>query len=1080
MARSRNQNEIISSLLDFFHIAQPSLDTKPGTVSRDLLVEGISAQLARLYDELNRVSTLQSLRLALGIDLDRLGDNFGIKRNRGSTATGPALLTFNVLDTDISVSKGDNITARNGSTFVVVNSIVISSVLSSRYKATAARFRSDLDFVGITDQFAVEILVQATASGVQGNISKYSLSKTSISGINNVTNVVPFGGGNGTEDDTAFRNRILAVFSGANTGTALGYKNAVSSDPSVIDAIVIEPGDSLMTRDGTQVTIAADGTRTIVSEGTGGKVDIYVFGVRVQESVDSFIYRDLSNTGNPKNSKNDFVLGQIAADAGKTVTRKRLDNIQNGVVPSQPVNNIIEVSGTNSGANYLEKSVDNLGRISGNFELIRDTGAFGGSPWGFDRMRWINDRIKDFSEDKTKQIFNGQDSLGFSDVLKIGTVVQNIPVVNENSKINPGDRSVIQLAHYPVNNVTRVFNVTTGERYVVANQNPSGSVGSNTTGSIIISGKSLPAVSDILQVDYTWLFSYDPYFDFDNRLTKNNPRTVKDSIDWGFSNAVRREKVTLISTGTFLTATTTHPISSVISVNAFSIDSGSITLSSGRLALIVSDTIVNVISIVRVSDQAELWNTNKSDGTFSGKTIFFPTDSSAKFNDIVNVVYNTIDVFNAATQGNFNGNSITIVPSTTATAGKLVECNYIANVATILPSTLLSALPAIRSGNYFSTTSSGLIGSQPTTHIFAGSSILSNLRQAPSNLGLTIAGSISPGIITASGTTIFGVFDTVFTVATGGLKQDLSTALKKALGLSSKSTIPNTIRIARIASVSRVTTTANLEVLSNDYSYDVKGYHLFDNSFVKEESIADETLKLTEFILPSTSNNTSSIPVSGNRLQITFYYTVTSDSENVSFSKSGTLYTNKKFALVDTIAISSGFTSGGSATATLTVSNLNQPTTRSRYKVLYDYLGPKTNERINIRFNTDKLIADSTFTVEGTRPINADVLIKSSIPVLVDVTIRIGVTTEFINSTTIVLQNVQDAITSALNATALNTKVDASDLINQAYTVTGVDSARIIFFNRTGRTGSVLSIKAGKNEFIRANTVTPELENGQS
>jgi hypothetical protein len=479
-----------------------------------------------------------------------------------------------------------------------------------------------------------------------------------------------------------------------------------------------------------------------------------------------------------------------------------------------------------------------------------------------------------------------------------------------------------------------------------------------------------------------------------------------------------------------------------------------------------------------VSDQAELWNTSKADGTFSGQTIFFPTDSAAVFEDVVTVVYNTVDVFNASTQGSFNGNVITIVPSAIATAGTLVECTYIANVSAILPSTLLPALPAIRSVNAFTTTGGANVGCQPTTHIFASSAILANLRQAPSNLGLTIAGSISPGIITVSGTTIFGVFDAVFTVATGGLKQDLSTALKKALGLTSKSSIPNTIRVSRIAKVARVTTSSSLDVLSVDHEYDVKGYHLYDNSFVKEESIADGTLKLTEFVLPSTPGNLSSVPVSGNRLQITFYYTVSSDSENVSFSKSGTLYTNKRFALVDTIAISSGFTSSGSATATLTVSNFNQPSTRSRYKAFYDYLAPKTNERINIRFNFDKLIGDSTFNIENTRPINADVLVKSSVPVLVDVTMRIGVTDEFVNSTTIVLQNVQDAITAGLNATALNTKVDASDLVNQAYTVTGVDSARIIFFNKTGKTGSVLSIKAGKNEFIRANTVNIELENG--
>ncbi len=1076
MARIRTQSEIISSLLDFFRVAQPSMDTKPGSVARDLAVEGVAAQIARLYDELSRVSTLQSLRLALGIDLDRFGDNFGVKRLRPTKATGPAILTFPSIETDISVNKGDVITARNGAVFLATSSFVISSVFANQYRANATRLRSDLDFVGITDGFAIEALVEASAVGTQGNISKYSLVNTSIAGITNVTNVVAFGGGRAAEEDAAFKNRILSVFSGANTGTALGYKNAVTADPAVIDAIVIEPGDDLMTRDGTQVSVAEDGTRTIISEGSGGKVDVIIFGTRLQEVVDSYIYRDLSNTQDPTHPKNDFVLGQIAADANKTVTRKRLDNTKAGVYPNQPVNNIIEISGSVSGANFLEETTDSLGRTTGNYRLIRDTGAFGGSPWGFDRLQWVSDRASS-AEEKTKQIFNGQDSLGFPDVLEITDITQNISVTNENSTVAASNRSSIQLAHFPTTNVTRVFNVTTGERYVVNSQNPDGTGSTNLTGRILVSGKSLPAVSDILQVDYTWVYTYDPYFDYDNRLTTNNPRSVRDSIDWGFSNAVRRELATLIASGSFLTATVVHPISSIISVNVFSTSTNDIILSSGRLSVVVDENISNVVSVVRVSDGAELWNTEELDGTFSGLTVFLPTDTAGEFGEEVNVTYNAIDVFNATTTGNFNGNVITVVPSTTATAGKLVECSYIANVNVLLPSTLLPALPAIRSGYGFILYSTCNVGNQPTSHIFSAPGVVqSNLRQAPSNLSLTIAGSISPGTITVTGLTISGVVDAVFTVATGGLKQDLSTVLKSVLGLSSKTTVPSNVRLARITKVEKVTTTNALEVLTVDETYDVKGYKLLDNTFVKSESVSDTFLKTTEFTLPSTPNNLDNVPVSGNRLRVTFYYTTSSDSENVSFSKSGTLHTNKRFVLVDTIGVSSGFTSGSSSAATLTVSNLNQPTTRSRYKTTYDYLAPKTNERITIRYNYDRLITDAAIAIENTRPINADVLGKSSTPVLIDTIIKIGVLEEFINTSTIVLQNVQDAITTALNATSLNTKVDQSDLVTQAYTVTGVDSARVIFFNRTGQTGSVLNIKAQKNEFLRANTVTIELE----
>lgn len=1075
MARIRSQTEIIQSLLDFFRIAQPSLDTKPGTVSRDLFVESISAQIARLYNELARISNLQSLRLALGIDLDRLGDNFAIKRNRGSKSTGITVLTFLSLDSDLAVNQGDIITARNGATFIASNSTAISVVNASQYKAKASQLRSDLDFVGITDEFAIEILVEATATGTQGNISKFSINQSSIAGITNVTNTVAFGGGSGAESDTAFRTRILAVFNGANTGTQKGYENAVKADPAVIDAIVIQPGDSLMTRDGTQVSIAEDGTRTIISEGTGGKVDVLVYGIRLQETIDTFIYRDLSNTGDPTNTKNDFVLGQIAADAGKTVTRKRLDDIAANQLPTQPINNIVKVSGSISGSNFIEQSIDNLGRTTGNYVLVRDTGSFSGSPWGFDRLRWIDNKIS-FTEDKTKSIINGQDVLGYPDVLQIDNAFQTISIVNENSKVSATDRSSINLAHFPISNVTRVFNLTTGERYTVLNQNPDGSGSINNNGRIIISGKSLPAISDTLQIDYSWNFSYDPYFDFDNKTTKNNPRTVRDSIDWGFSNAVRRERTTLISTGSFLSATTTHPISSVISVNIFESDASVITLSSGILAVTVTNLVSNVISIIRVSDGAELWNTNKLDGTFSSFVIFFPTDTPGIFGNSVTIVYNAVDVYNATTSGSFNSNVITIVPSASATIGAIVECNYIANITTLLPVTLLPTLPAVRSSNAFNTTIASGIGCQPTTHIFSNNTIVTNLRQAPSNLGLTISGSISPGVITITGKTIMMVMDSVMTVSTAGLKQDLSGVLRNALGLNSNVSLPTNIRIARVSKVQKVTANGNNDVLSIDNEYDIKGYHILDNSYVKNESIADSDLKLTEFILPSTSNNTNFIPQVGNKLKVTIYYTTSSDSENISFSKSGTLYSNKRFVTIDTIGISSGFTSGGSSASTLTITNLNQPSSRSRYKSSYKYVAPKTNERISIDYNYDRLITDSTFAIEAARPINADVLVKASTGILIDVTMKIGVTNEFINNSTIVLQNVQDAITATLNATQLGTKVDASDLINQAYTVSGVDSARILFFNKNGKIGSVLKIQAQKNEFLKANNITITLD----
>jgi len=1078
MARIRSSNEIILALLDFYRNAQPNLDTKPGTVSRDLLVDGFASQLSRLYEELARTSSLQSLRLALGSDLVNLASNFGVFKKNGSKSSGPVLFTFNSLTSDIPINKGDIVTARNGATFVVSNGLVVSSVFANSFKAIASQFRTDLDLAGISDQYAVQVQVEATATGIQGNISKYSIVSTSTSGVSNVLNVVPFGGGKAAEDESAFRSRILSVFSGSNTGTSLGYKNAVLSDPATIDAVVIEPGDTLMTRDGTQVFTAENGTKTIISEGSGGKIDIYVFGARLQEVLDSYIYRDLSNTGNATNPANNFVLGQLSTDDNKTVTKKRLDDLANGILPSQPINNVIQVSGSLSGNNFIEKSVDSLGRVSGNYEIIKDTGAYGGSPWGFDKLSWISDRVSGFKEDTTKGIFDGQDSLSFSDITEIQTIQQNISIVNENSKVLPSDRSMIQLSHYPISNVTRVFNVSTGERYVIVNQNPNGTGSVNNTGKIQISGGSLPAVNDILQTDYTWLFTYDPNFDYDNKANKNNIRAVQDSVDWGFSNIVKREQATLITTSSTLTVTTTHPINSVISVNVFKNETNAVSYVSNRLSVVVNFPVTNVVSVIRTSDNAELWNTNKLDGTFSGFTIFLPTDTSASVGNLIEVVYNAVDVFNVDnSEGSFNDNKITIVPSATAIAGTIVEVNYIANINTLLPSLTLANLPAIRAGNYFNTTNLNNIGNQPTSHIFSNTGgIIQNLRSAPTRLALTISGSISPGVITVSGTTIFGVLDVVYTVGTSGLKQDLRSALRTALGLTSVSDIPSNLKIARLISLEKVETTSNLDVLNILNSFDIKGYGIRENTFVKNEAVADLTLGVTEISLPNTVNNNDNLPQVGERLKVSFYYILENSSENVLFSKGGTLYTNKSFAFVDSVVISSGFTSGSSSSALLTISNQNQPTTGSRYSVIYDYIAPKQNERITIDYNYNQLIGDATLAVENTRPINADVLVKESPSIKVDIEMNIVLTDDFINNGNTVKQNVQDIVTSTLNSNKLGLTIDSSDLINAAYTIDGVDRVRVLFFNKSDLAGSVLSITAQKNEYIVANDVVINIE----
>src|SRR5579885_518108 len=569
MVTIRSTNELILGLIDFFKLTAPDADVKAGTVVRNLFIDAPANQIALLYDELSKISSQQSIRLVIGADLDKLAKNFGLTRKSATPSSGVGLLTFSSIPATVSINKGDIVTASNGIGFAVLNGLSVSPSSLNFYKSVATKYRNDLDFLGITDQYAVEITVQATTNGTAGNISKYSLNRTSISGASNVTNVVDFTGGNNQEDDATFRNRILSIFSGSSIGTSIGYRNAALSTSGVQDAVVIGPGDPLMTRDGTIVISDNNGNLTIISEGGGGKVDIYILGSNLTQNTDSFIYHDLSNNNDPTSIKNNFILGQIATDVNKTITQKRLDDIANNQLPTQPVDAILQVSGSLSGSNFLPKSVDQFGRVSGNFDLIKDNGVYGRSPWATDALAWISDRISDFSEDKIKGNFNGQDATTFSDVLEIPQIQQNISINNENSTVLTSNRSLIQLLHTPATNVTRVFNVNTGERYVIVNQNPEGTGTTNTTGIIQISGNTLPAPNDVLQVDYTWIVTFDQYSDYDGLVATNNLRPVSDSIDWGYSNLIHNEKITFTRSNNFFIGNTLLPIGSILSAKTF-------------------------------------------------------------------------------------------------------------------------------------------------------------------------------------------------------------------------------------------------------------------------------------------------------------------------------------------------------------------------------------------------------------------------------------------------------------------------------------------------------------------------------
>lgn len=1072
MAVFRSFNDLVVAAIEALRIAQPNLDTKPGTVSRDLFVDIPSQQLANLYIQLRNISSLQSLFASTGTDLNRLASNFGASRRQGTSATGVAVFTTNNLDVDILIPQGTVVTASNGVTFQTTVSTIMSSSSPNVYRANATRLRSSLELASITDPFAVEIPVQALTAGTSGNVGRFGLISQNVPGINSVTNTQTFSGGSNAETDDEFRTRILSIFAGSNTGTALGYTNSIEVLDGVSDSLVVIPGDPLLIRDGTQVIEDNDGNLVVSEPGSGGKVDIYVLGQQLESQIDSFIYNDQSGRTDPTDPDNDYILGQQGEDSTLNAAQRRVELIDN--LPLQPVDSILTVVGSSSGPNFVEQFTDEQGRVRGNYVLVKDTGDFGGSPFGFDKLRWTSNQIALEDEEITKGTFNGTDSLNFTDVNEITDITQDFLVTNENSTVNISNRQEIYLKHTPVVSVSRVINVTTGERYVVEDPNPDGNVGEvNTTGKIIISGSTLPVGTDVLQVDYIWRKPFDNIFDFDNLSDINTFRTVQDSVDWSFANRVVREPAAVSDDGYGnLTVTLTHPVFKVISLDSF--DSDIATVNSGAIS--VNETVNNIIDMKRVSDGAELFNTDEFNGTLSGTSaIILPTDTLAEDGDIVSVRFNATDLFSpdGYDEGTFEDNIITL-DSSVSTGGTDVLVTYIANVSTLLPETELSDLPALRNFNKFSI-GTDVLGAQPTSNLLdSNNEITNNLRRAATNIRVAVDGTSGTGSMVVSGTTRHKVVDALVVATSGsGFEIDLQSAIKSDLGVS---TLPSGIKVTKLISFERVNVNTSGVITSVDNVYDISNYKLQDNSYDIDVALKDENLNSTKVTLSETTGNTEARLNTADIVRVTFYYIKTNDSELLSFSRNGTQVTDKIFQSISRVSIGSGFKNpAGDLEGNVTLSTFNQPTNNTAYQADYDYVAPKENERITVTYNHNRLMNDATTAIEDVRPITADVLIKEAVAKSIDVTVRIVLLPEFEDQEQTVTQDAIDAVSSFLTANSLGTTVDASDIINTLYTVGGVDRVRILNFS-TGDSGNKLSITADRNEFLEAGVVNIVIE----
>jgi len=261
-------SQIVNEMIQFLKNTRSSVDTKPGTFTRDVVIDPVANTLDTFYNELDKVSRVQSPDLASPSDIEQLGRNYQALRKGAIKATG----TVNFYS--FASPPAGGIAIPQGTT-VVTKALANGSSQQFVTTQTVQLFPSSYNVN--TGRYEVSASVRAIIPGSAGNVTGGAVNALSdvVSGINGVYNYSPFTSGKDIEPIGAYRTRIKATITGNNVGTSDGYYRAITSNLNILDAKIVTKGDI---------------TTGITARQDIGAVDIYINGlVSIQAPVETYV-----------------------------------------------------------------------------------------------------------------------------------------------------------------------------------------------------------------------------------------------------------------------------------------------------------------------------------------------------------------------------------------------------------------------------------------------------------------------------------------------------------------------------------------------------------------------------------------------------------------------------------------------------------------------------------------------------------------------------------------------------------------------------------------------------------------------
>ncbi len=225
-------NDIINSINSIYNGVR-RIDTRIGTVLRDVIISPFAYVISNIYTYLSDVQRYQNVYEVSGDRLELLASNWGIKRASATPSSGIVRLYRSSKPlVDISIPAG-TIVYSSSLSFRIIESVVFST-------SPLLETSNDSPYKGF---YYVECHVVCDTPGTIGNIGVGEINKCSLTSIDHADNPSAFNNGKDEQSDESLREYIVSSASGG-VGTEGGYRSLILKNYNVKDVQVISYNNS--------------------------------------------------------------------------------------------------------------------------------------------------------------------------------------------------------------------------------------------------------------------------------------------------------------------------------------------------------------------------------------------------------------------------------------------------------------------------------------------------------------------------------------------------------------------------------------------------------------------------------------------------------------------------------------------------------------------------------------------------------------------------------------------------------------------------------------------------------------------